>query len=131
MKRRDILAAMAATVASTFPVYAHQQPPFELPEDYLPRLVKINAGLPVGEIHVFPNQFRLYLTLPDDQALRYTVGVGRPGLYHEGQFTVGAKRKWPNWRPTPEMIARDPGAYARYADGMPGGIDNPLGARAL
>ena len=41
------------------------------------------------------------------------------------------KRKWPPWTPTPGMIEREPEKYARYADGMPGGPKNPLGARAL
>ena len=93
--------------------------------------MEIDASLPIGSIHVFPDQFRLYLILPDQLSRRYTVGVGKPGLYQAGEFAVGAKREWPNWRPTPDMIARDPDAYAKYADGMPGGVDNPLGARAL
>ena len=131
-KRREFLWAMAAaTAVSGTPAAAHQEQSFELPEDYLPTLVEIDAGLPAGDIHVFPNQFRLFLTLPDRQALRYTVGVGRPGLYHAGQFTVGEKREWPSWKPTRQMIARDPGSYAQYASGVPGGADNPLGARAL
>ncbi len=132
LKRRQVLAGVAAVaITRGIPAFAHEEPPFEMPLDYLPTLVETVAFLPVGVIHVFPNQFRLYLTLPGSQALRYTVGIGRPGLYHAGQFTVGAKRKWPSWIPTPAMIARDPDSYARYADGMPGGINNPLGARAL
>lgn len=80
---------------------------------------------------MFPNLFNLLWTIGDSLAIRYTVGVGRPGLYHDGRFTVGDKREWPSWRPTDAMIARNPDAYARYGDGIPGGIDNPLGARAL
>ncbi len=44
---------------------------------------------------------------------------------------IGAKKEWPSWTPTPDMIERDPAAYEKWADGMPGGPDNPLGARAL
>lgn len=131
MQRRDFIAAIAATIGATFPVSAHQEAPFLLPEDYFPTLVNLPPFVPAGVIHVFPNEFRLFLTLPDAQALRYTVGVGKPGLYHAGQYTVGMKREWPSWKPTPAMIKRNPDAYARYADGMPGGEDNPLGARAL
>lgn len=130
--RRAFLGAFGAmTIVFTGSAGAHEEPSFEMPEDYLPTLVDMQVTLIPGIIHVFPNQFRLYLTLPDNQALRYTVGVGRPGLYHAGQFTVGAKREWPNWKPTPAMIKRNREAYAQYADGMPGGVDNPLGARAL
>ena len=132
LKRRHVLAGMAAVALTPgMPAFAHQEPPFEMPLDYLPTLVETVTLLAVGIIHVFPDRFRLYLTLADSQALRYTVGVGLPGLYHAGQFTVGEKREWPSWKPTPAMIARDPESYAQYADGMPGGIENPLGARAL
>ena len=130
--RREIIGSLlSASFLQTRPARAHEEQPFELPQDYLPRLIEVDGWLPADTIHVFPDQFRLYLTLPGSQALRYTVGVGRPGLYHAGQFTVGAKQEWPSWRPTAQMIARDPDAYAQYADGMPGGPDNPLGARAL
>ena len=59
------------------------------------------------------------------------MGVGRGDLYIPGTFHVGAKKEWPSWTPTKEMIARSPGHYAQFADGMPGGPGNPLGARAL
>ena len=132
LTRRSFIGSLAAVAAASgSPLSAHEGPPFELPQDFLPTFVEMDAWLPAGSIHVFPNQFWLYLILPDQLALRYTVGVGMPGLYHAGEFTVGAKREWPEWRPTADMIARDPDAYAQYADGMPGGLDNPLGARAL
>ena len=131
MQRREFIAVIAATFGAAFPASAHQEVPFLLPEDYLPTLVNLPPFVPAGVIHVFPNEFRLFLTLPDERALRYTVGVGKPGLYHAGQYVVGMKREWPSWKPTPAMIKRNPDAYARYADGMQGGEDNPLGARAL
>ena len=131
MQRREFIAAITATLSAALPVSAHQEEQFVLPEDYLPTLVNVPPSLPTGVIHVFPNEFRLFLTLPNAQALRYTVGVGKPGLYHAGQFAVGMKREWPSWKPTRAMIERNPAAYAGYVDGMPGGEDNPLGARAL
>ena len=131
MQRRDFIAAVAATLVTARPVPAHQEPPFVLPDDFLPTRVDVPPSLRAGVIHVFPNEFRLFLILPNAQALRYTVGVGKPGLYHAGQFTVGMKREWPSWKPTPAMMRRNPDSYARFADGMPGGADNPLGARAL
>jgi lipoprotein-anchoring transpeptidase ErfK/SrfK len=72
------------------------------------------------------NKF-LYLIEDDGQALRYGIGVGRPGFLWAGIKTVTAKREWPDWRPPAQMIARRPD-LPRF---MPGGIDNPLGARAL
>lgn len=102
------------------------------PEDkFKARIVRIKDKFPAGEIHLNPNQFALYWTLPEGRAIRYSVGVGRKGLYESGIFYIGAKKEWPSWTPTPDMIKRNPGSYAKYADGMPGGPNNPLGARAL
>ncbi|ASQ15097.1 L,D-transpeptidase [Sinorhizobium meliloti] len=64
-------------------------------------------------------------------ARRYGIGVGRAGLAWAGTAEVGRKAKWPNWRPTARMIKRDPRQYAKYANGVPGGVNNPLGSRAL
>jgi lipoprotein-anchoring transpeptidase ErfK/SrfK len=59
------------------------------------------------------------------------VAVGKEGLAFKGSVTVGDKQEWPRWIPTKEMIERDPEKYARHADGMDGGPENPLGARAI
>lgn len=132
LNRRFLLAGgMAASAVTAVPAWAQEAVPPERPADFFPTFVRLDAEFSPGEIHVLPDQFRLYWTFARQEALRFTVGVGRPGLYHSGRFTVGTKREWPSWRPTPEMIARDPERYGRYADGMPGGPDNPLGARAL
>jgi lipoprotein-anchoring transpeptidase ErfK/SrfK len=74
---------------------------------------------------------RLYLIESDNRAIRYSVGVGREeALNFYGRAVVGRKEIWPRWTPTRNMIERMP-RYAAYADGMPGGLGNPLGARAL
>lgn len=104
---------------------------YNVPSEYEPREVDLLTQLDPWEIHVDPAQFALFWTLPDNRAIRYTVGIGRPGLYEAGEFYVAHKREWPNWTPTPDMIRREPDKYLRYADGLRGGIDNPLGARAL
>jgi len=96
-----------------------------------PTLVTLAGVVAPNEIHMDPNTFRLYLTLGGDQAMRYAVGVGRPGLYEPGTFFVGAKKEWPSWTPTPDMIEREPEKYEQFQDGVPGGPENPLGARAL
>lgn len=103
-----------------------------LPPEWQPTLVSIPTGFMPGEIHVDPDAFALYWTLPGDMAIRYAVGIGRPGLYEAGTYYVGAKKEWPSWTPTPDMVEREPERYGPYAEeGMPGGPDNPLGARAL
>ena len=133
--RRDILATGIATLGlSAMPAFAQTtETAAASPEadPFAPRIVQLETILAPGEIHVDPNSFALYWTLEDQRAIRYSVGIGRPGLYESGIFTVGAKKEWPSWTPTPDMIAREPEQYALYADGMPGGPDNPLGARAL
>ena len=69
----------------------------------------------------------LYLVQPGNRALRYGIGVGRPGFAWSGSKTVSRKAEWPGWTPPPEMLVRRPD-LPRH---MEGGPDNPLGARAL
>ena len=83
-----------------------------------------------GTIVVDPSNRFLYLVQEDGQALRYGIGVGRQGFGWAGEATIHNKQEWPKWFPPVEMMARDEKA-AQYADGMDGGLDNPLGARAL
>lgn len=73
-----------------------------------------------------PNHF-LYLVQENGRALRYGVGVGRPGFTWSGVHKVTAKKEWPDWVPPKEMLERQP--YLPHF--MPGGPKNPLGARAL
>jgi lipoprotein-anchoring transpeptidase ErfK/SrfK len=73
-----------------------------------------------------PNKF-LYLVGDNGKALRYGIGVGRPGFTWSGTHMITAKREWPDWYPPAEMLQRRPD-LPRY---MPGGMDNPLGARAM
>ncbi len=74
---------------------------------------------------------RLYYVLGDGRAMRYGIGVGREGYALSGSATIGRKAEWPSWTPTPNMIRRDPDRNLRYAGGLPGGLNNPLGARAI
>ncbi len=80
-----------------------------------------------GTIVVSTSERRLYYVLPGKQAIRYGVGVGRPGFEWSGAKSVTAKREWPDWTPPPQMLKRRPD-LPRH---MPGGIENPLGARAM
>ena len=84
-----------------------------------------------GTIVVDVAERRLYLVQRGGYAIRYTVGVGREeALNFRGLADIGRKAEWPRWAPTAGMIQRMP-RYAAYAGGMPGGLGNPLGARAL
>lgn len=131
MKRRVFIQQIGAGVAlmGPGPAFARDSdmPNYKMPEEFLPREVRISNKLAPYEIHVDPGQHALYWTLPDRKAIRYAVGIGRPGLYEAGEFYVGAKKEWPSWTPTPDMIKREPGKYAKYKDGLPGGLNNPLG----
>ena len=128
-RREFIGLAAAGAVLPAGIVRAH---PYTLPEKFLPQLVNTRRPdwLP-GEVHVTPDDFFLYFMLTDGLAIRYGVGVGRRRRYMPGTFTVNRKAEWPRWRPTNAMIRREPEKYAQFADGMPGGPNNPLGARAL
>lgn len=129
--RRKFLASATAALAGAAAAPALAQS-WTVPQDFMPRLVQHGrANYLPGEIHVEPSERRLYWVLNDGFAIRYVVGIGRAERYESGDFTIGAKKEWPSWTPTPDMIEREPENYAQYADGMEGGPDNPLGARAL
>jgi lipoprotein-anchoring transpeptidase ErfK/SrfK len=118
---------------------AIENEPFRVPavslEDLRPRnlrqLVDYPTSQPPGTLVVDPGSRFLYLVQEGGKALRYGVGVGREGLEFTGSATVQRKAQWPRWTPTPDMIRREPKRYAKWAGGMAGGADNPLGARAL
>ena len=80
-----------------------------------------------GTIIISTAERRLYLVLPDHQALRYGVGVGRPGFSWGGVQHIALKREWPTWTPPAQMLRRRPD----LPHFMKGGPDNPLGARAM
>jgi lipoprotein-anchoring transpeptidase ErfK/SrfK len=73
----------------------------------------------------------LYLVREGGRAIRYGIGVGKEGMAWSGRAHVGRKATWPRWTPTAAMIKREPERNAPWAGGMPGGLKNPLGARAL
>lgn len=132
MHRRAFLStALAGVATASVASKGASASTFELPPRYQAQIVPIRGGWTPGDIHVDPNVHHLYLILLGDQAIRYGVAIGRGDLYERGEFTVGAKKEWPSWTPTQTMIEREPEKYAQYEDGMAGGPDNPLGARAL
>ena len=94
---------------------------------YLPQLVYFDTKEKAGTIVIDTNNRFLYLVTGPGQALRYGVGVGRPGFEWAGTHRVTRKSEWPDWVPPPEMLQRRPDLPRHMA----GGPDNPLGARAL
>lgn len=80
-----------------------------------------------GTIVVNTKERRLYYVLGGGKALKYAIGVGRPGFQWSGTHRVSRKAEWPGWTPPPAMRRRQPN-LPRY---MPGGLNNPLGARAM
>ena len=83
-----------------------------------------------GDIVIDTGGRYLYLVQPGGSAIRYGIAVGREGFGWTGREKLSWKREWPTWTPPESMIEREPD-LARWRDGMPGGADNPLGARAL
>ena len=80
-----------------------------------------------GTIVIDTHERLLYLVESEGKAIRYGIGVGRPGFAWSGVKEISMKREWPDWTPPDEMLRRRPD-LPRY---MPGGPENPLGARAL
>ena len=129
LKRRDFIATGIA--AAAVPVSAHA---FELNPKFAPQDVEISKQYTPGQMLVLPRAHFLYLITEPGVARRYGVGVGKAGLEFTGTAKIGAKKKWPTWRPTDEMIEREPHLYTDFIDNdyvQPGGPGNPLGARAL
>lgn len=139
--RRAMLLSAAAFAACARPSAAAQTSQILLPAgpiegvsiapELYPTLVRVKREFEVGSVHVLSSQYFLYFIVRPGVAIRYGVAVGRAELVFRGETVVGKKTEWPSWKPTPEMIERNPAAYARFADGMPGGPKNPLGARAI
>jgi lipoprotein-anchoring transpeptidase ErfK/SrfK len=80
-----------------------------------------------GTIVIHTSERFLYLVMPGNRAFRYGIGVGREGFEWAGLQKITRKQEWPDWRPPPEMIQRQP-YLPRFMAGGPG---NPMGARAL
>jgi lipoprotein-anchoring transpeptidase ErfK/SrfK len=99
-----------------------------------PDMFRTDVPDPTGErpgtIVVNTSERHLYLVQEGGRAIRYGVGIGREGFAWSGRAAVGRKAEWPTWTPPKEMQERQP-ETREWANGMPGGPTNPLGARAL
>ena len=127
------LAAAAKPAFADFNLFAPQPAAPAQSEDRplaspIPReTVGYEGSYGPGSILINTRERRLYFVLPGHQAIRYGVGVGRPGFEWSGVKHIAQKREWPDWTPPAQMLKRRPD-LPRHLDG---GIDNPLGARAM
>jgi lipoprotein-anchoring transpeptidase ErfK/SrfK len=134
-----LLAGLMAGVVMASPVQAMQDisiflyPPATSSEEVpavppIPReIVTYDGPYSPGTIVVNTSERRLYYVLLGREAIEYGVGVGRPGFTWTGASHIADKREWPDWTPPPQMLKRRPDLPSH----MEGGIDNPLGARAM
>ncbi|GAC1333594.1 MAG: L,D-transpeptidase [Bradyrhizobium sp.] len=90
-------------------------------------VVSFASNYSPGTIYINTAERRLYLVMSNGQALRYGIGVGRDGFRWSGVHRISAKKEWPSWTPPSHMPARRPNLPRHMA----GGLDNPLGARAM
>src|SRR5690606_13044434 len=98
-----------------------------IPSEFRKQTVDYTGPEAPGTVVIDTQSRHLYLVQEGGTAIRYGVGVGRDGFQWTGTHKVTAKKEWPDWRPPKEMLARRPD----LPEHMPGGPDNPLGARAL
>jgi lipoprotein-anchoring transpeptidase ErfK/SrfK len=136
-RRGFLLTGMALVVTGCSPavgrpVIRQEVVPAHPPVDpvYHRQRVPYHRNEKPGTIVVDRSERFLYFVEEDGWATRYGVGVGREGLTLSGRASVGRKAEWPSWTPTANMMRRDP-RLLQYASGVPGGENNPLGARAL
>lgn len=126
--RQQLLPETRALDAALAAKEARRQ--FKVKSDFEPQQVAF-SGYQRGTIVIDTSARYLYLVESSSTARRYAIAVGREGLEFKGRATVGDKQEWPRWIPTLDMQKREPKKYGQYKDGMPGGPDNPLGARAI
>jgi lipoprotein-anchoring transpeptidase ErfK/SrfK len=130
LARQDGAGNVGAREFSDEPFRVSHRDLTRVPRRFRRQQVSFKTEQEPGTIIVDVTRHYLYLVLEKNRALRYGIGVGREGFAWAGIATVERKAMWPKWIPPKEMVERDPFA-ARWADGMPGGLENPLGARAL
>ena len=134
--RRHLLAAAAGLV---LPATARAQEPYAVNMDEWKKLahkfqrkqMEFETSEAEGTVVVDPRKCFLYLVLGGGQALRYSVAVGKSAHAWEGEVTIAKMKEWPTWIPAPYHLKKKPDLAKWMPDGMPGGPDNPLGARAM
>jgi len=105
-------------------------PIYKVDKKFHRQIVRYDTAEKPGTIVVDTANKFLYFVLPEGKAVRYGIGVGRQGFEWHGTAHVALKREWPTWTPPSAMVGRQP-ELAKWRGGMPPGLMNPLGARAL
>ena len=137
LSRREVAAGLLAVAGAVgLGACTTAQPAQQADPAYARRLVTYASRETPGTIVIDPGSHFLYLLLQNGEAVRYGVGVGGEGFGWSGVATVRSKQKWPDWYPPAEMLERKPELRPRMVQlqsgiGMPGGPENPIGARAL
>jgi lipoprotein-anchoring transpeptidase ErfK/SrfK len=129
----DMILAEAAKIYGPVPDEKFPIPAADVSKidpKYYRRTVRYETKEAPGTIIVDPGKYYVYRIEDDGNATRYGANVGRAGFLWSGEAYVGRKAEWAIWTPPKEMMERQPEAR-KYAGGMPGGLDNPLGARTL
>ncbi|MDO6962432.1 L,D-transpeptidase [Rhizobium alvei] len=122
------IAKPVTTPASDVTLVAITKP---VPEKYKRKVVRLETDEKPGTIIVDTNNKFLYYVEGKNKATRYGIGVGREGFGWSGVVKVQRKAEWPGWTPPKEMIRREAAKGHILPAYMEGGIDNPLGSRAL
>ncbi|WP_062206945.1 L,D-transpeptidase [Aureimonas sp. AU12] len=107
------------------------QPRHEMDPVFLPQRVAYRSAHAPGTIVIDTRAKFLYRVEADGQAMRYGVGVGKEGFGWTGSHRISRKAEWPGWTPPAEMRVRERAKGRVLPAHMPGGVENPLGARAL
>ncbi|MEP1207493.1 MAG: L,D-transpeptidase [Rhizobiaceae bacterium] len=122
----DTIYAAQIDEGITIPAFNYKK----MNSKYLRRAVRYYGPEPAGTIIVDARRRHLYLVQPGKMAIRYGIAVGKEGYGWTGNSVLQWKQKWPTWTPPAEMIERKP-ELQKYADGLKGSTENPLGARAM
>jgi lipoprotein-anchoring transpeptidase ErfK/SrfK len=141
LSRRAVLVGAAGLVAPNFAGESFADsgddpfplPPFDykkLKPEFRPTVIPYSGRQFPGTVIVDTSARQISLILEGGEAMRWGCAVGKDGFRWAGLADVGRKVMWPKWTPPKEMIERNP-EKAKWAKGMPGGYDNPLGSRAL
>jgi lipoprotein-anchoring transpeptidase ErfK/SrfK len=134
ISRRALISAVPASLmagrasAEQFPIIAKEARQIEY--KYQRREMEFETAETPGTIVVDPRKCFLYHVIGNGMAVRYGVSVGKSAKAWSGEVTINKMAEWPVWRPSPYHLEVSP-KLAKWKDGMPGGPENPMGARAL